>query len=151
MEDSQFTQMHSFESFIWYFLIFLFFSWYRYSLLRLGTQRRQTTGNGTLYFPPFLGQYYRADVHEGVYRCRASNQAGTILSRDVHITAGKEILYYNFMPTKRPLSVHLLPFSYCIALVWHRQRRCCCCCCLFLFRFPMIWIHVGIYLVIRVN
>uniref|UniRef100_A0A336KKP0 CSON012059 protein n=1 Tax=Culicoides sonorensis TaxID=179676 RepID=A0A336KKP0_CULSO len=46
---------------------------------------RQTSGNGTLYFPPFLGQYYRSEVHEGVYRCRASNQAGTILSRDVYI------------------------------------------------------------------
>lgn len=50
---------------------------------------RQITGNGTLYFPPFLGQYFRADVHEGIYRCKASNQAGTVLSRDVDIRAGK--------------------------------------------------------------
>lgn len=47
--------------------------------------------NGTLYFPPFgesMGTYYRADVHETTYRCKVSNQAGTILSRDVHISAG---------------------------------------------------------------
>lgn len=50
---------------------------------------RQTPGNGTLYFPPFLGQYFRADVHEGIYRCRASNSAGTILSRNVYVHAGE--------------------------------------------------------------
>lgn len=49
---------------------------------------RQILPNGTLYFPPFAGTYYRADVHETVYRCRVSNQAGTIVSRDVHISAG---------------------------------------------------------------
>lgn len=54
---------------------------------------RQTPGNGTLYFPPFLGQYHRPDVHEGVYRCRASNQVGTILSRDVQIRAGTNNMY----------------------------------------------------------
>ncbi|XP_055315179.1 cell adhesion molecule Dscam2 isoform X2 [Sitodiplosis mosellana] len=48
---------------------------------------RQILPNGTLYFPPFAGTYYRADVHETVYRCKVSNQAGTILSRDVHISA----------------------------------------------------------------
>ncbi|XP_055715988.1 cell adhesion molecule Dscam2 isoform X2 [Phlebotomus papatasi] len=48
---------------------------------------RQTPGNGTLYFPPFLGQYYRADVHDEIYRCRASNKAGTVLSRSVHVHA----------------------------------------------------------------
>lgn len=49
---------------------------------------RQTSSNGTLYFPPFLGQYYRSDVHESVYRCRASNPAGVILSRDIYIRGG---------------------------------------------------------------
>lgn len=48
---------------------------------------RQLPGNGTLYFPPFAGQYFRADVHDQVYRCRASNAAGTIVSRDVHVLA----------------------------------------------------------------
>ncbi|GAB0086059.1 hypothetical protein DMENIID0001_000430 [Sergentomyia squamirostris] len=49
--------------------------------------KRQTPGNGTLYFPPFLAQYYRADVHNEIYRCRATNKAGTILSRSVHVHA----------------------------------------------------------------
>lgn len=48
---------------------------------------RQLPGNGTLYFPPFAGQYFRGDVHVTVYRCRASNAAGTIVSRDVHVHA----------------------------------------------------------------
>lgn len=55
---------------------------------RLGWQFRETPGNGTLYFPPFPGQYFRPVVHEGIYRCRAANQAGTILSREVHVRAG---------------------------------------------------------------
>ncbi|XP_055923956.1 cell adhesion molecule Dscam2 isoform X1 [Eupeodes corollae] len=46
---------------------------------------RQTPGNGTLYFQPFLAQYFRTDVHEAVYRCKASNDAGTILSRNVRV------------------------------------------------------------------
>ncbi|CAH1377592.1 unnamed protein product, partial [Tenebrio molitor] len=50
---------------------------------------RQSLGNGTLYFPPFRGEDYRKDVHSTVYRCRASNLAGTILSRDVNVRAGK--------------------------------------------------------------
>ncbi|KNC24947.1 hypothetical protein FF38_07344 [Lucilia cuprina] len=45
------------------------------------------SGNGTLYFPPFLAQYYRSDVHETMYRCRVTNEAGTILSRNVHVQA----------------------------------------------------------------
>ncbi|ALC46292.1 Dscam3, partial [Drosophila busckii] len=45
------------------------------------------SGNGTLHFPPFLAQYYRTDVHEASYRCRASNEAGTILSRNVQVQA----------------------------------------------------------------
>ncbi|XP_066247380.1 cell adhesion molecule Dscam1 isoform X2 [Euwallacea similis] len=48
---------------------------------------RQSLGNGTLYFPPFRAEDYRADVHSTIYRCRASNIAGTILSREVHVQA----------------------------------------------------------------
>ncbi|KAM8702920.1 hypothetical protein ACLKA7_005290 [Drosophila subpalustris] len=48
---------------------------------------RKISGNGTLHFPPFLAQYYRTDVHETTYRCRASNEAGTILSRNVQVQA----------------------------------------------------------------
>lgn len=53
---------------------------------------RKIFGNGTLYFPPFLAQYYRADIHEAVYRCRATNEAGTILSRNMQVQAGKLIV-----------------------------------------------------------
>ncbi|XP_068085516.1 cell adhesion molecule Dscam2 [Anabrus simplex] len=48
---------------------------------------RQTLNNGTLYFPPFRAEDYREDVHSTVYRCRAANQGGTILSRDVRVRA----------------------------------------------------------------
>ncbi|XP_069687424.1 cell adhesion molecule Dscam1 isoform X3 [Periplaneta americana] len=48
---------------------------------------RQTLGNGTLYFPPFRAEDYRADVHSTVYRCKASNLGGAILSRDVKVRA----------------------------------------------------------------
>ncbi|XP_022215231.2 Down syndrome cell adhesion molecule-like protein Dscam2 isoform X3 [Drosophila obscura] len=48
---------------------------------------RKISGNGTLHFPPFLAQYYRTDVHEATYRCRASNEAGTIVSRNVQVQA----------------------------------------------------------------
>ncbi|XP_044742030.1 Down syndrome cell adhesion molecule-like protein Dscam2 [Chrysoperla carnea] len=48
---------------------------------------RQTLGNGTLYFPPFRAQDYRKDIHHTVYRCRATNQIGVILSRDVAVQA----------------------------------------------------------------
>lgn len=50
---------------------------------------RQSLGNGTLYFPPFRAEDYRKDVHATVYRCRAANLAGTIISRDVKVKAGK--------------------------------------------------------------
>ncbi|XP_017776462.1 PREDICTED: Down syndrome cell adhesion molecule-like protein Dscam2 isoform X2 [Nicrophorus vespilloides] len=48
---------------------------------------RQSLGNGTLYFPPFRAEDYRKDVHFTVYRCRASNLAGSIISRDVNVRA----------------------------------------------------------------
>uniref|UniRef100_T1JAD1 Down syndrome cell adhesion molecule-like protein Dscam2 n=1 Tax=Strigamia maritima TaxID=126957 RepID=T1JAD1_STRMM len=43
--------------------------------------------NGTLLFYPFPAEGYRQDVHAAVYRCRASNSVGAILSRDVRIRA----------------------------------------------------------------
>lgn len=42
-----------------------------------------------MYFPPFVGQYFRSDIHDGIYRCQASNQAGTIISREVYVRGGK--------------------------------------------------------------
>jgi len=59
---------------------------------------RKISGNGTLHFPPFLAQYYRTDVHEATYRCRASNEAGTVLSRNVQVQAGEcNVLWYSAM------------------------------------------------------
>lgn len=46
---------------------------------------RQLQSNGTLEFPAFSSQFYRSDVHDQVYRCQASNQAGTIISRNIHV------------------------------------------------------------------
>lgn len=46
---------------------------------------RHLTENGTIEFPAFAPQFYRSDVHDQVYRCRATNQGGTIISRNVHI------------------------------------------------------------------
>lgn len=55
---------------------------------------RQLLGNGTLYFPPFLAQDFRAEVHNARYRCRATSSVGTVLSREVTLRAGK---YYVFL------------------------------------------------------
>ncbi|GFU17465.1 down syndrome cell adhesion molecule-like protein Dscam2 [Nephila pilipes] len=48
---------------------------------------RYVRHDGTLVFPPFPGEEYRADVHAAVYRCEASNAAGVVGSRDVHVRA----------------------------------------------------------------
>jgi hypothetical protein len=51
-------------------------------------QLRRVHANGTLEFPPFPADRYRHDVHTALYRCRARNQLGEVLSRDVHVRAG---------------------------------------------------------------
>ncbi|KAG8198707.1 hypothetical protein JTE90_023478 [Oedothorax gibbosus] len=48
---------------------------------------RHTRHDGALVFPPFAAEDYRADVHAGVYRCEATNSAGTVGSRDVYARA----------------------------------------------------------------
>lgn len=45
--------------------------------------------NGNLVFPPFRAEDYRQEVHAQVYACLAKNQVGSIISRDVHVRAGK--------------------------------------------------------------
>ncbi|KAI5708551.1 hypothetical protein M8J77_024969 [Diaphorina citri] len=50
---------------------------------------RIALSNGSLMFPPFPETGFRPDVHSTVYRCRASNEAGVILSRFVHVKAGE--------------------------------------------------------------
>ncbi|XP_055924448.1 cell adhesion molecule Dscam2-like [Argiope bruennichi] len=46
---------------------------------------RHTMSDGTLVFSPFPRSEYRQDIHDAVYQCSASNPAGTILSREVHV------------------------------------------------------------------
>lgn len=50
---------------------------------------RQDMSNGTLALLPFPPAMYRQDVHSSVYRCLATNDVGSIVSRDVHVRAGK--------------------------------------------------------------
>lgn len=49
---------------------------------------RQVLDNGTLVFLPFSAVQYRQDVHATVYRCRAHNAHGAIVSRDMRTQAG---------------------------------------------------------------
>ncbi|CAH2233242.1 jg20127 [Pararge aegeria aegeria] len=49
---------------------------------------RQVLDNGTLSFLPFAAPQYRQDVHATVYRCRAHNAHGAIVSRDMRTQAG---------------------------------------------------------------
>lgn len=53
---------------------------------------RQVLSNGNLVFPPFQAEDYRQEVHAQVYACLAKNQFGSIISRDVNVRAGKEIV-----------------------------------------------------------
>ncbi|XP_070549958.1 cell adhesion molecule Dscam1-like [Ptychodera flava] len=43
--------------------------------------------NGTLIFPPFEPDNYNRTIHSGIYRCIASNGAGSIVSRNVRVNA----------------------------------------------------------------
>ena len=45
--------------------------------------------NNTLYFHSFAADLFQSDVHSQTYRCTASNEAGTIVSRTMEVKAGK--------------------------------------------------------------
>ncbi|XP_044594739.1 Down syndrome cell adhesion molecule-like protein Dscam2 [Cotesia glomerata] len=64
---------------------------------------RQLLGNGTLYFPPFLAQDFRAEVHNARYRCRASNSVGTVLSRQVTLRAVLTVPGYDVRVNRLPV------------------------------------------------
>lgn len=49
---------------------------------------RYVPKNGSLVFPSFSSDIYRQDVHTAVYRCKASNSFGTIVSPPVRVRAG---------------------------------------------------------------
>lgn len=57
---------------------------------------RKILRNGTLVLLPFPAAAYRQDIHNTVYRCVASNRVGRIISRDVQIRAGKQMLIKSF-------------------------------------------------------
>ncbi|XP_030383245.1 Down syndrome cell adhesion molecule-like protein Dscam2 [Scaptodrosophila lebanonensis] len=48
---------------------------------------RHILANNSLYLPPFEAEDFRQDVHWSVYRCRAANNIGAIISRDIVIKA----------------------------------------------------------------
>ncbi|CAG4953659.1 unnamed protein product [Colias eurytheme] len=50
----------------------------------------QVLDNGTLVFLPFAALQYRQDVHSSVYRCRAHNAHGAIVSRDMRVQAARK-------------------------------------------------------------
>ena len=45
--------------------------------------------NNTLHVLPFQDAEYRPDIHNAHLRCEATNQAGTIVSRRIHLKAGE--------------------------------------------------------------
>ncbi len=56
---------------------------------------KQVEEDGTLQFPPFDAADFRAEVHSNIYRCRATNSVGSILSPEIHLRAGKrKLLFY---------------------------------------------------------
>lgn len=82
---------------------------------------RQVQSNGTLYFPPFASHLYRTDIHDQIYRCQASNHAGTIISRNIHVRAiihqsydvkveGYEVFLNNIAFLKCAVSNHIREF-----------------------------------------
>lgn len=46
---------------------------------------RQLQSNGTIEFFAFASHFYRSDIHDQIYRCQASNQVGTIISRNIQV------------------------------------------------------------------
>ncbi|GBM28090.1 Down syndrome cell adhesion molecule-like protein Dscam2 [Araneus ventricosus] len=58
---------------------------------------RHTRPDGSLVFPPFAAEDYRQGVHDAVYRCVATNIVGSIISREVHVKAGKSECHQNLI------------------------------------------------------
>lgn len=55
--------------------------------------------NGTLVFKPFAPAQFRQDVHAAVYRCRAHNTHGAVVSREMRAQAG-ELQTFEFLNIK---------------------------------------------------
>uniref|UniRef100_T1JA71 Down syndrome cell adhesion molecule-like protein Dscam2 n=1 Tax=Strigamia maritima TaxID=126957 RepID=T1JA71_STRMM len=58
------------------------------SLVSTVPSLRRVMADGSLVFPPFNADEYRAEVHTATYKCMASNKLGTVVSRDVNVKAG---------------------------------------------------------------
>ena len=60
------------------------------------TGLRHLLSNGSMHFPPFTASSLNPTIHSIAYKCVASNSAGTIVSRTVHIAAGKRRFLFLF-------------------------------------------------------
>ncbi len=49
----------------------------------------QVLPNGNLVLTPFRAEDYKQEVHAQTYRCIAENKLGRVVSRDVHVRAGR--------------------------------------------------------------
>ncbi|XP_055925896.1 cell adhesion molecule Dscam2-like isoform X3 [Argiope bruennichi] len=56
---------------------------------------RYMRSDGTLVFPPFAREDYRQDVHDTLYQCLASNSAGAIISKEMHV---RGVVQQKFIP-----------------------------------------------------
>ena len=55
---------------------------------------RYLRADGALVFPPFASSFYSPSVHHTGYVCVAWNLAGTILSAQINVKAGKFYLFF---------------------------------------------------------
>ena len=55
--------------------------------------KSQVQTSGSLLFPPFRAEDYKQEVHAQIYRCVARNSAGSIVSRDIHVRAGRTFVF----------------------------------------------------------
>ncbi|KAH9372886.1 hypothetical protein HPB48_023084 [Haemaphysalis longicornis] len=74
--------------------------------------------DGSLVFLPFRAEQFRRDVHEARYRCSAANAIGTVVSAQVHVTAGEL--------DQRPFFV-LEGGTSCRSNEQREAQSCCCC------------------------
>lgn len=59
----------------------------KYRLISI-TGLRHLLNNGSIQFPPFSSSSLNPTIHSTSYKCVATNSAGTIVSRTVHVAAG---------------------------------------------------------------
>jgi hypothetical protein len=50
---------------------------------------RLVSRNGTLVFLPFSADAYHQHIHNGLYRCVATNDLGVVVSREVQVRGGQ--------------------------------------------------------------